>query len=569
MHVVTTARRSGEAVYNATLLRRSYRENGTVRKETLANLSHLPPEAIDAIRRVLRGETLMSVEDAFEVERSLPAGHVNAALAMARRLGLAGLLDPRASRERDLCMAMILGRVIEPASKLGTVRALSRTTLGEELGVQGADEDDLYGAMDWLLERQERVEDRLAHRHLADGEMVLYDVSSSYFEGRSCPLAKLGYSRDGKRGLPQIIYGLLCDMAGRPVAVEVFTGELHDDRTLPSQIEKLKGRFGLSRVVVVSDRGMVTQANIELMREQDGVDWITALKAPTIKKLARSGVFQPSLFDEQNLATITAPEDFPGERLIVCRNPLIAAQRARTREELLAATEQYLAGIAARVVNGTLAGADQIGLAVGPAVKRYRMKKHLQLTITDTTFTYERKLEQIATEAALDGFYILRTSLTSEGLAQEDVVRAYKNLEQAERAFGSFKGPDLQIRPIHHHLEDRVCAHVLICMLAYYLTWHLKAAWKPLLFTDEDRPINPDPVAKAVRSSAAQHKAQTKRTSTGEPCHSYQSLLAELATQTRNTTRLAGSTATFNKLTVPTPLQAHAHELVANTPVTT
>ena len=569
MHVVTTARRSGEAVYNATLLRRSYRENGTVRKETLANLSHLPPEAIDAIRRVLRGETLMSVEDAFEVERSLPAGHVNAALAMARRLGLAGLLDPRASRERDLCMAMILGRVIEPASKLGTVRALSRTTLGEELGVQGADEDDLYGAMDWLLERQERVEDRLAHRHLADGEMVLYDVSSSYFEGRSCPLAKLGYSRDGKRGLPQIIYGLLCDMAGRPVAVEVFTGELHDDKTLPSQIEKLKGRFGLSRVVVVSDRGMVTQANIELMREQDGVDWITALKAPTIKKLARSGVFQPSLFDEQNLATITAPDDFPGERLIVCRNPLIAAQRARTREELLAATEQDLAGIAARVVNGTLAGADQIGLAVGPAVKRYRMKKHLQLTITDTTFTYERKLEQIATEAALDGFYILRTSLTSEGLAQEDVVRAYKNLEQAERAFGSFKGPDLQIRPIHHHLEDRVCAHVLICMLAYYLTWHLKAAWKPLLFTDEDRPINPDPVAKAVRSSAAQHKAQTKRTSTGEPCHSYQSLLAELATQTRNTTRLAGSTATFNKLTVPTPLQAHAHELVANTPVTT
>ncbi|MGZ6576390.1 MAG: IS1634 family transposase [Solirubrobacteraceae bacterium] len=569
MHVVTTRRRSGEAEYNATLLRRSYREGGKVKKETLANLSHLPPEAIDAIRHVLRGERLMSVQDAFEIERSLPAGHVNAALVMARRLGLAGLLDPRSCRERDVCMAMILGRVIKPASKLGTVRALSRTTLGEELGVQGADEDDLYLAMDWLAKRQERIEDRLARRHLRDGEMVLYDVSSSYFEGRNCPLAKLGYSRDGKRGLPQIIYGLLCDMAGRPVAVEVFSGELHDHKTLPSQVEKLKGRFGLSRVVVVSDRGMVTEANIELMRAQDGVDWITALKAPTIKKLARSGVFQPSLFDEQNLATITDAKDFPGERLVVCRNPLIAAQRMRKREELLAATETDLAQIAQRVVNGTLTGADQIGLAVGPAVKRYRMKKHFELAITDTTFTYQRNSGQIATEAALDGFYILRTSLSSETLAEADVVRTYKNLEQAERAFGSFKGPDLEIRPIHHHLEDRVRAHVLICMLAYYLTWHLKAAWKPLLFTDEQRPINPDPVAKAVRSPAAQHKAQSKHTTTGEACHSYQSLLAELATQTHNTTRLAGSTATFNKLTTPTPLQAHAHELVASLPVTT
>ena len=569
MHVVTTRRRSEEAEYTATLLRRSYRENGKVKKETLANLSHLPEEAIDAIRRVLRGETLMSVQDAFEIERSLPAGHVNAALAMARRLGLAALLDPRSCRERDVCMAMIVGRVIEPASKLGTVRALSHTTLGEELGVVGCDEDDLYRAMDWLRERQDRVEDRLARRHLADGEMVLYDVSSSYFEGRCCPLAKLGYSRDGKRGLLQIIYGLLCDMAGRPVAVEVFTGELHDDKTLASQIEKLKGRFGLSRVVVVSDRGMVTEANIKLMRGQDGVDWITALKAPTIKKLARSGVFQPSLFDEQNLATITDVKDFPGERLIVCRNPLVAAQRARTREELMVATEKDLADIAQRVTNGTLTGADQIGLAVGPAVKRHRMRKHFQLAITDTTFTYERKHEQITAEAALDGFYILRTGLSAETLAEADVVRAYKNLEQAERAFGSFKGPDLQIRPIHHHLEDRVRAHVLICMLAYYLTWHLKAAWKPLLFSDEARPVNPDPVAKAVRSPSAERKAQTKRTTTGQACHSYRSLLTELATQTRNTTRLAGSTATFAKLTVPTPLQAHAHELIATAPVVT
>ena len=498
MHVSTTTRRSGENEYKAVLLRRSYRQDGKVKKETLANLSHLPAEAIDAIRRVLAGETLVNAQDAFEIERSLPAGHVNAALAMARRLELSKLLDRSRSRERDLCMAMIVGRVICPGSKLGTVRSLGQSTLASELGVQGADEDDLYLAMDWLLERQQRIEDRLAGRHVRDGEMVLYDVSSSYFEGRTCALAKLGYSRDGKLGLPQIIYGLLCDQDGRPVAVEVFTGELHDDATLPAQVSKLKDRFGLSRVVVVADRGMVTKANIELLSQTDGVDWITALKAPTIKKLARSGVFQPSLFDEQNLGEITNADDFPGERLVVCRNPLVGSQRARKREELLAATETDLALIKARVDRGTLLGAAQIGLAVGPALKRYRMRKHFQIEITDTDFSYARDTTGIAEEAALDGFYILRTSLTD--LPAGDVVRAYKNLEQAERAFGSLKGPDLQIRPIHHRLEDRVRAHVLICMLAYYLTWHLKAAWKPLLFTDEHRPASPDPVAKAVRS---------------------------------------------------------------------
>jgi transposase len=434
--------------------------------------------------------------------------------------------------------------------------------------VEGADEDDLYAAMDWLLERQKPIEDRLAARHLRDGEMVLYDVSSSYFEGRTCPLAKRGYSRDGKSGLPQIIYGLLCDNDGRPVAVEVFPGEVHDDKTLPSQVTKLKDRFGLSRVIVVADRGMVTKANIEILAEASGVDWITALKAPTIKKLARSGVFQPSLFDEHNLGEITGVEEFPGERLIVCRNPLVGAQRARKREELLAATETDLALLKARVDNGTLQGADQIGLAVGPALKRYRMKKHFQITITDTTFTYTRDSAGIAAEAALDGFYLLRTSLTQADLAAGDVVRAYKNLEQAERAFGALKGPELQIRPIHHHLEDRVRAHVLICMLAYYLTWHLKAAWKPLLFTDEHRPTSPDPVAKAVRSPAAQQKAQTKRTATGQPAHSYRTLLAELATQTRNTTRLHGHASTFEKLTQPTELQAEALELAAHAPVT-
>ena len=567
MHVSTTTRRVGEREYTATLLRRSYRQDGKVKKETLANLSHLPPDAIDALRRVLAGETLMSVDDAFEIERSLPAGHVNAALMMARRLQLPKLLDRSPCRKRDLCLAMILARVICPGSKLGTVRTLGQSTLASELGVEGADEDDLYAAMDWLLERQDRIEDRLAARHLCEGEMVLYDVSSSYFEGRTCPLAKFGYSRDGKSGLAQIIYGLLCDTDGRPVAVEVFTGELHDDKTLPSQISKLKDRFGLSRIVVVADRGMVTKANIELLKEASGVDWITALKAPTIKKLARSGIFQPSLFDEQNLGEITDVEEFPGERLIVCRNPLVGALRARKREELLAATEQDLAQIAHRVNHGTLIGADQIGLALGPALKRYRMKKHFQITITDTTFTYTRNSETITEEAVLDGFYILRTSLTETDLASSDVVRAYKNLEHAEKAFASLKGPELQIRPIHHHLEDRVRAHVLICMLAYYLTWHLKAAWKPLLFTDEDRPTSPDPVAKAVRSPAAQQKAQTKRTPTGQPAHSYRTLLAELATQTRNTTRLHGQANTFEKLTQPTALQAEALELIARAPV--
>jgi hypothetical protein len=567
MHVVTNRRRGAQREYVTHLLRRSYREGGKVKNETLANLSHLPAEAIEAIRRTLRGELLIGAEQAFEIERSLPAGQVQAALVMARRLELGRLLDRSPCRERDLCVAMICQRVIAPASKLETVRALSQSTLADELGVDGVDEDELYGALDWLLERQERIEDRLARRHLKDGELVLYDVSSSYFEGRSCPLAKLGYSRDGRRGTPQIIYGLLCDRPGRPVAVEVFSGELHDDKTLPSQIAKLKTRFGLKTVVVVSDRGMVTKANIELLSKTDGASWISALKAPQIKKLASSGALQLSLFDETNLAEITAP-DYPGERLVVCRNPLVAAERTRKRSELLAATERGLAEIADRVTRGTLTSADQIGLAVGPAVKRYRMKKHFELAITDTSFTFARKTEQITSEAALDGIYVLRTSVPAQTLPTGDIVRAYKGLEQVERAFGSFKGPDLQIRPIHHHLETRVRAHVLLCMLAYYLTWHLKAAWTPLLFTDEQRPVAADPVAKATRSPAAQRKASTKRTAAGEPCHSYHSLLDELATQTRNTIRLPGASASFDKLTQPTDLQAHALDLAANAPVT-
>ncbi len=510
----------------------------------------------------------MGAEEAFAIERSLPAGHVRAALVMARRLELWRLLDREPSRERDLVVAMVCQQALRPGSKLAAVRALSQSTLGSELGVEGASEDDLYEAMDWLLERQERIEDRLARRHLSDGELVLYDVSSSYFEGRTCPLAKLGYSRDRKRGTPQIIYGLLCDRPGRPIAVEVYSGELHDDKTLPAQIDKLKTRFGLKTVVVVADRGMVTKANLELMAEAEGVGWITALKAPQIKKLASTGQPQPSLFDQTNLAEITS-DDYPGERLVVCRNPLVAADRARKREQLLQATERGLAEIAERVKGGTLRGADQIGLAVGPALKRYRVNKHFDVQITDTSLTYERKTDQIAAEAALDGFYVLRTSVPAQTLQTAEVVRAYKGLEEVERAFGTFKGPELEIRPIHHRLEDRVRAHVLLCMLAYYLTWHLRAAWAPLLFADEHPPVAADPVAKATRSAHAQHKAQTKRTANGEPCHSYVTLLAELATITRNTIRPAGTTATFDKHTEPTPLQQRALDLAATAPITT
>jgi hypothetical protein len=566
MHVVTNRVRHGEREYTSTLLRRSFRQGGKVRKETLANLSHLPPEVIELVRGSLRGVRYLPAGEAFQIERSLPAGHVSAALQMARRLELARLLERKPSRQRDLVLAMVCQRAIAPMSKLATVRAFERSTLASELGVQGVDEDDLYGAMDWLSERQAKIEDRLAGRHLADGELVLYDVSSSYFEGRSCELAALGYSRDGKRGTPQIIYGLLCDKPGRPIAVEVFSGALHDDKTLPSQVKKLRERFCLQSVVVVSDRGMLTKANIELLAESEGAAWITALKAPQIKRLVKDGTFQPSLFDQQSLGEISS-DQYPGERLVVCRNPLVAAERARKREELLAATERGLGEIAERVERGTLSGADQIGLALGPALKRYRMGKHFEIAITDTTVSFKRKAEQIAAEAALDGFYVLRTSVPEQELSAGDVVRSYKGLEQVERAFKTFKGPELEIRPIHHRLESRVRAHVFLCMLAYYLTWHLRQAWAPLLFKDEAPPTASDPVAKAARSPAAQRKAQTKRTAAGERAHSYKSLIAELSTLTRNTIRLSGTDATFHKLAEPTPTQARALQLVAEAPV--
>jgi transposase len=567
MHVVTNTIRRGDRVYTAHLLRRSYREAGKVRKQTLANLSHLPDEVIELIRGALRGERYLAAGEALTVERSLPAGHVEAALAMARRLELPRLLDRQRSRERALCLAMIVQRVLGPGSKLAMSRAFAQSTLGDQLAVADADEDELYDALDWLLARQPRIESALARRHLKEGTLVLYDVSSSYFEGRACPLAQLGYSRDRRRGTPQIVYGLLCERRGCPVAVEVFEGSLHDDKTLPGQIEKLRKRFKLGSVIVVSDRGMVTKANLALLRDADGAAWITALKAPQVKKLVKDGELQLSLFDEQNLAEITA-DDYPGERLVVCRNPLVAQERARKRDDLLQATERALTEIAKRVEQGTLTGAAATGLAVGEIWNRWRMRKHFQVEITDTSLTFQRKSEQIAAEAALDGIYVLRTSVAKTALPAPDVVRAYKQLKEVERAFRTLKGP-LELRPIHHRLEDRVKAHVFLCMLAYYLAWHLRQAWKPLLFDDEQPPIQPDPVARARRSAQAEQKARSKRTTSGERCHSLPTLLDELATRTRNTIRLTDSGASFDQLTRPTPNQARALALIDSYTLTT
>jgi len=542
-------------------LRRSYREGGVVKKETVANLSHLPEEVIELIRGALRGQRFVAAEEALTVERSLPGGHVEAALSMARRLELLRLLDRSPSRERALCLAMIVQRLLAPGSKLAMSRAFAHSTLASELGVEDADEDELYAALDWLLARQGRIERSLARRHLEEGTLVLYDVSSSYFEGHSCPLAKLGYSRDGRRGMPQIVYGLLCDRRGCPLSVEVFEGSLHDDKTLTAQLAKLRERFRVGSMIVVSDRGIVTKANLELLRSEGGVAWISALKAPQVKKLVKDGELQLSLFDEHNLAEIES-DDYPGERLVVCRNPLVAYERSRKRDDLLAATERALTEIEARVGQGTLRGEAEIGLAVGAVWNRWRVRKHFQVEIGETSFAFERKHDQIAAEAALDGIYVLRTSVPDRELPTPEVVRAYKQLKEVERAFRTLKGP-LELRPIHHRLEERVKAHVFLCMLSYYLAWHLRQAWKPLLFDDEQPPVQPDPVAKARRSPQAEQKAQSKRTTAGERCHSLTTLLDELATQTQNTIRLQGG-ASFQQLTEPTPTQAHALALITS-----
>jgi transposase len=563
MHVAKISRRHGDRGYDSYLVRRSIREGRRVHHETVANVSRLPIEAIEALTLALKGVALVPAGEAFEIPRSRKHGHVEAVLSAARRLGLARLLDREPSRERDLCLAMIAGRVLDPGSKLACTRQLHCCTLGEELGVEGAVHDDLYAAMDWLLERQPAIEQRLARRHLKEGELALYDVSCSYFEGRACPLARFGYDHgSGKRGRMQVEYGLVCDSDGRPVAIEAFEGSLKDEETLPSQVKKLERRFGLSRVIVVIDRGIGTKDNVTLVSQTAEFGFITALKAPQVRKLLKEGALQLSIFDELGLAEIACEQLYPGQRLVVCRNPLVAGERARKRSELLAGTEKDLSEIKHRVEAGTLQGEAEIGLAVGAVWNRYKVKKHFQVSITDDTLTYERKHEQIAQEAELDGIYVIRAGrITPEELASAGIVRAYKQLKEAEKGFGGIKGP-LEVRPIHHRLPDRVRAHLVICMLAEYVRWHLRHAWAELLFQDDIPASTTDPVAKATRSLQATRKAGRRRTPQQEPCHTIESLFDELENRTRNTIRVNGSEATFPQLTLPTELQARALALI-------
>jgi transposase len=571
MYIATIPNRTSPPAY---LLRESYREGDKVKSRTLANITHWPMAKIELLRRVLKDEALVSPDEAFEIERSLPHGHVAAVVGMAGRLGLKRLLGVTPCVERDRALAMILARLIEPGSKLATARgfdpATATTSLGETLGVAGADADDLYAAMDWLLARQPAIEKTLAKRHLSEGTLVLYDVTSSYYEGRKCALAQRGYNRDGKKGKLQIVYGLLCNAEGCPVAVEAFEGNTGDPKTVTVQIEKIRRRFELKHVVVVGDRGMLTEARIrEEFKGIDGLDWITALRAPAIRKLVESGAFSPApLFDQRDLAEITSPH-YPGERLVVCRNPLLAVERARKREELLRATEKELNKIVAATQRSQrpLRGQKKIALRVGKHLNQFKVGKHFHLEITDTTFRYERNPERIAEEAALDGIYIVRTSVPRASLGPEQTVRAYKRLSVVERAFRSLKTVDLKVRPIYHRDDDRVRAHLLLCMLAYYVEWHMRQALAPILFDDDDKESaqarRTSEVAPAQRSERAQRKAQTQRTDDGEPVHSFQTLLKDLGTVAKNRIRFLGAEgATTEMITNPTPLQTHAFELL-------
>jgi len=557
----------------AILLREGWREGTKVRKRTLANLSHWPPEKIEALRRALRGETGAALEHAFAIERSRPHGHVAAVLGTLKKLGLDRLLAARRSPERDRAVALIVSRVLAPDTKLATARALdassATSTLGEWLGLEQVTADDLYAALDWLGARQAKVEQALAKQHLHDGTLVLYDVSSSYLTGRHCPLGRLGHSRDGKKGSLQIVYGLLCNAQGCPVAIEVYEGNTGDPTTLRDQIEKVRTRFGLSRVVFVGDRGLLTSARIrEELAPVPGLDWVSALRSEQVRKLAEDeGPLQRSLFDQTDLAEITHP-DFPGERLIACKNPLLEAERARKREDLLQATERELEKVAAatRREKRALRGQDRIGLRVGKVLGRFKMAKHFALEITDTAFTYARKPDAITAEAALDGIYVLRTSVPEEVLGAEDTVRAYKDLAKVERAFRCMKTVDLHVRPIHHRLEERVRAHVFLCMLAYSVEWHMRQAWAPLLFAEDD-PADAarrrgSPVKPATRSERAKAKAESKKTPEGHPVHRFRGLLDHLATLTKNRIQPAGDLPAFDRLTVPTPLQQKAFDLL-------
>lgn len=561
MHVATTTRRYKGKVYETHLLRRSVRDGDKVRKETLANLSHLAPDVINVIRRSLKGETFVSADDTFEILRSLPHGHVAAVWAQAKALGLAALLGP-SGPERDLVMGLIVARVCRPGSKLATTRWWTDTTLAVDLGIADASTDDVYAAMDWLAERQDSIEARLAKRHLTPGGMVLVDLSGSYVEGRCNELAARGYSRDGKKGKAQITYGLVTDQAGRPVAVEVFPGNTADPTSFIATVDKIRERFGLTDVVMVGDRGMITQARINDLKELPGAGWVTALRAPAIRKLAAHGAIQLSLFDETDLAEITSP-DYPGERLVVCRNPALAQERARKRRDLLAATDTALDKIVTAVTTSRLKDPAAIGMRVGRVVNRHKMAKHYDLDIGEAVFTYRHKHEAIDAEAALDGIYVIRTSVTEDRLDSGEVVEAYKRLRLVEAQFRSLKTVDLHLRPIHHRLEDRVRAHVFICTLAAYLVWHLRRAWAELCFTDEDPPDHTtNPVAKAHRSPQAHKKASTRLTTTGNPTHTLETLLNHLATLTRNTVTYGDTAVTIDKLAEPTELQRRAFNLI-------
>ena len=559
----------------AILLRESFRDGGRVKKRTLANLSKLPTAAINALRRILRGERLVSPDDAFTCLRSLPHGHVAAVLATVRKLGLPTLLARSPGRLRDLVLALLVARVIDAQSKLATARSLTPetavSTLGQMLDLGTVDPKELYAAMDWLVERQEAIEQRLAKRHLQEHTLVLYDLTSSYVEGTHCELAQRGHSRDRKKGTLQIVFGLLCTASGCPVAVEVFEGSTSDPNTVAAQVDKIRTRFGLHRVVLVGDRGMLTAARIrEDLASVDGLRWITTLRAPTIRKLVAAGTVSASLFDECDLAEVTS-EEFPGERLIVCRNPLLAAERQRKRLELLAATEKELEPIVAatRRRNNPLRGAADIGVRVGKVINHYKVAKHFVTTITDESFSFRRDEDKIAEEQQLDGLYIVRSNVEPEHFDAAQTVRAYKDLAKVERAFRSLKTVDLKVRPIHHRRADRVRAHVFLCMLAYYVEWHMRQALKPLLFDDHDPAAaerqRASVVQKAKRSPAARAKAAGKRTAEDLPVHSFRTLLADLGTLTANTMRVADGDATFTMLTKPTPVQQRSFELLGVT----
>ena len=574
MYIATVPNRASPP---AILLRESYRNGKLVKTKTLANISDWPEVKIQSLRRVLRGETVVSPQDAFEIQRSLPHGHVAAVLGTLRRIGLEGLIGRQVCSERSLSIAMIVGRLIDPVSKLATARGLGEetafNTLGETLDVVSANEDELYRAMDWLLKRQERIEDALAKRHLSHGSLVLYDLSATYFEGRCCPLAKLGHNRDGKKGKLQIVFGLLTNLEGCPCAVEVFPGNTGDPKTLAPQIQKLRKRFALERIILVGDRGMITEARLRKdIKGVEGLEWISALRAPAIAKLLNAGAIQATWFDERDLAEITHP-DYPGERLVVCRNPLLAEERARKRTELLAATERALEKIkkATERRKNPLKGKGEIGLRVGKEIGRYKVGKHFQLKITDDSFSYERRTEKIADEAALDGFYVIRTSVSATVLTSEDTVASYKRLSKVERAFRCLKTVDLKVRPIFHRLEDRVRAHVFICMLSYYAEWHMRQSLSPILFEDDDKEAaeraRRSVVAPAERSDSAKAKVAERRTADDFPVHSFHTLLSDLATLTKNYMRakIEGSP-TFIQYTTPTRLQERAFQLLGVAP---